>query len=419
MYLLVAGFRYKNAPLEIRELLSFKAQDLPDALKKLLLYPSIKEAVILSTCNRTEIYTVVEDTEVASGSIIRFLADYHNLDISEIRKYMFTLMHEDTVRQIYKVTAGLDSMVLGECQITHQVKEAFAVAQDIKSIDVVLDRLFKSALSTNKKIRSQTSIGTLVTNISSAAIELVRKHLGNISDKQITIMGTGEMASLALEYLVSKYDHNHITIVNRSSSPIKAGCNNNNFPIMPIDKLKEILNTTDILFVCTAAPHYVVNKSYIPISKEITIVDIAVPRNVDPDIADLSNVRLFNIDDIQNLIDKEARMSEEMLVVAENIIVEETEKFLNWMMTLDIVPTLKMVRDRIESIRQIKLEKFKTKTCPYSQERCLIIEELSKQIVSTILHDPTVRIKCNQGHDELFQTAKLLGDLFNINDSKY
>jgi len=221
MYLLVSGFRYKNAPLEVRERFSFSKKNLSEALKKLLLYPSIKEAVILSTCNRTEIYVLVEDTEVGTGSIVRFLSDYHNLSISEIRKYMFTLMHEDTVRQIYKVTSGIDSMILGETQITNQVKEAFKIAKEAQSADKILIRLFTSALATSKKIRTSIILRSLISDIPSGAIELAREQVGEFKDKNIAIIGAGNMASLALKCLIAKYNHDNIVLLNRSAKSIR------------------------------------------------------------------------------------------------------------------------------------------------------------------------------------------------------
>lgn len=417
MYLLVAGYRYKNAPLEIRERFSFKPEDLPVALNKILEYPSIKEAVILSTCNRTEIYTLVENTEVATGSIVRFLSDFHNLDVSDIRKYMFTLMHEDTIRQIFKVTSGLDSMILGENEITHQVKEAFSLAQNSESAGVILDKLFKAALSTNKRVRTQTNITSIVDNISSGAIELVRESLNDITDKHITILGAGQMASLALKYLVAKYDHKNITVLNRSQKPLESIYDHYHIPVGHITELKNTLANSDILFVCTSAPHSIVKKDHIPDITPLIIVDISVPRNVDPEVANLNNVTLFNIDDIQALVNKYVTTKNQMIAKAEDIIKEETEKFDNWMMHQNIVPTLKGIRDKIENIRKQKLEQMRDKACPYSDERCQLIENLSRQLVNTILHDPTVKIKATENHEELFKTAKLLNEMFDLKEN--
>lgn len=417
MYLLVSGFRYKNAPLEVRERFSFSKESLPEALNKLLKYPSIKEAIILSTCNRTEIYTLVEDTEIGTGSVVRFLSDYHNLSISEIRKYMFTLMHEDTVRQIYKVTSGIDSMILGETQITKQVKEAFNIAKKAKSIDKVLTRLFTTALFTSKKIKSSTSLGSLINDVPSGGIELAKEMVGDFSDKQITIIGAGNMASLAVKCLIAKYEYKNIILLNRSAKSIINAYTDYQLQSKGIDTLKETLLNTDILFVYTSAPHYIIKPEHIPESKELIIVDITVPRNVDPEVSNNTNVRLFNIDDIQKIIKKRSEEKNIMLAKADNIVKEETEKFMNWLLTLNIVPTITKLREKIESIRQNKVEKFRSKVCPYSNERCLIIEELSKQIVNTILHDPTVRIKSTQSHEQLYQTAVLLNEMFDLGEN--
>jgi glutamyl-tRNA reductase len=418
MHLLVAGFRYKNAPVEIREQFSFKEEALPRALKSLLTYPSIKEAVILSTCNRTEIYTLVADTEIASGSIVRFLADFHSLNLHDIRKYMFTLMHEDTVRQIYKVTAGMDSMILGENEITHQVKKAFSAAQETGTTGTVLEKLFTTAFATNKKIRTQTCITSVIDNVSSAAIELARIKLGSIEDKQVAIIGAGTMASLALKHLIAKYDHKKVVVLNRSEKPLQNLYDNYKIPTGHINKLKEVLENSDALFVCTAAPHFIVRPEHIPASKPLVIVDISVPRNVDSEVDKLPNVSLFNTDDIHDLINQSVIVKEEMLSRAEEIVKEETEKFTGWMINLDIIPTIVKIREKLDAIRQAKVDKMRQKTCPFSHQRCQLMEELSKQLVKTILHDPTVRIKATQGHEELYQTAKLLNEIFDLNHNE-
>ncbi|MEW5821040.1 MAG: glutamyl-tRNA reductase [Cyanobacteriota bacterium] len=416
MYLLVSGFRYKNAPLKIRERLSFLPEEYPLALNKLLEYPSIKEAVILSTCNRTEIYTLVDDTEIGTGSVIRFLADYHELDLSEIRKYMFTLMHEDTIRQIFKVTSGIDSMILGESQIVHQVKEAFSIAQKVKSIDLILTKLFKSSLTTSKRVRSETTLKSIITDVPSGAIELARKFSNNFETSKIAIIGAGNMAKLTIKSLIAKYEHKNIVVLNRTVKPVEVIYADFKQNTISLESIKEKLSSVDIIIVCTSASKYIIDKDHLPSNKSFTIVDIAVPRNVNPDIADLPKIKLFNIDDINSLIEKESKEKNIMLANAEKIVKEETEKFNNWMLTLDIIPTIKKVRDKIEHIRQNKLEKARLKSCPYSSERCEVLEELSKQLVNTILHDPTVRIKSTQSHEKIYQTAQLLNDMFNLDD---
>lgn len=414
MYLLVAGFRFKNTPIKIREKFAFKHQDLSVALKIILEYPSIKEAIILSTCNRTEIYVVCEDTEVASGSIVRFLADYHQLELTDIRKHMFTLMHDDTVKQIFRVTSGLDSIIIGENQIIHQVKEALAIAQQENSIGVILDKLFKASLTTSKKLRSQTNISNIVTNISSAAIELAKDQVGEIENKSITILGAGKMANLALKYLIAKYEHKNISIINRTAKKIDLCCDDHKYPVEGFDQLTEKLKSTDILIVCTSAPHIIVKKEHIPENKQLLVVDISVPRNVDTSIASIQGVTLFNTDDLQVLVDKYEPIKYELIAQANAIIKEEIDNFSGWLVTQDVIPTIKKIYEKFEDIRKERIEQLRNKKCPYSSERCLIVEELSKQIVKTILHDPTVRIKSTKDHEDIYMAAKLLGELFDL-----
>lgn len=417
MYFFVAGFRYKNAPLEVRERLSFSKDEIPAALKTLLTYPTIKEGLILSTCNRTEIYAFVEDTEAGSGSIVRFLADYHNIELTEIRKYMYTLMHDDTAKQIFKVASGMDSMVLGETEITCQVKEAFAIAQQAGTVGPMLENLFKAALATNKMIRTQTRLNNVVDNVSSAAIEVAKKEPGALEGRQITIVGAGKMAVLALKHLIARYDHRDIVVLNRSEKPLKTINDHYKCSVGSIKNLKEVLKTTDIVFVCTAAPHVIVKKEHIPEGRSMVIVDISVPRNVDADVADLSGIKLFNTDDLKQLIDSEAERKEEELNKAEKIVNEEQQKFNSWVAQQDVMPIIKKLRQKVEYIRKEKVDSVRKSDCPYSEERCIVIENLTTQIVNAILHDPTVRIKSTKNHEEMYQTAKMLHDMFNLGEN--
>jgi glutamyl-tRNA reductase len=414
MYLLVAGFRYKNAPVRVREQFSINTENMPLALQSFIRYPSIRETIILSTCNRTEFYMLVDDTEVASGSIVRFLADYHNLEVSEIRKYMFTLMHDDTIRQIFKVTSGIDSMVVGETEITYQVKEAFNIAHKAQTTGPILDKLFNAALATNKKVRTLTNITSIVDNVSSAAIELAKNSTGDLKNKKIAVVGAGKMATLALKHLVAKYNHRDIIVLNRSEKPLEYIYDRYKFPVASFRKLKETLATIDILFVATAAPHVIIKPEQIPQNKKLTIIDISVPRNVDNSVGNMPGITLYNTDDIHKFLHDQADTRNEMISQAEKIIKEEAENFSQWLIQRDIVPTMVKLRDKIEMLRQEKIDKMRSKVCPFSEQKCMLMEELSRQLVNTILHDPTVRIKSTREHQEIYQTARLLNDLFNL-----
>lgn len=415
MYLLVSGIRYKNAPIEVRERLTFSNKELPAALKLLLTYPAIKEAVILNTCNRTEIYVVTDRTDVAVSSVLRFFSDYHQLDVAEIRKYLFSLMHEDTIRHIYRVAAGIDSMIVGEHQIVNQVKESFALAQASNTIDLVLEKLFKSALSVSKKVRTDTNIQTSIVDIPSGAIELVRSHYDNIKNKSIIILGSGEMALLTAEILKQKYECKNITLLCRDIDKVKAV----DIEVLSIDNLKEALNTNEIVFVCTSAPHYIVTEPCISNNKSVVIVDISIPRNVNPEIANIDNVILYNTDDIQRVIDDASKEEEKQLAIADYIINEEANKFKHWMTNLDIIPTLKMIRSKIEDIRLDKLEKARAEKCPFSKEKCLMIDKLTKQLVNTILHNPTVKITSNKTKEEINHITNLLREMFDLDSDSY
>lgn len=415
MYLLVSGIRYKNAPIDVRERLAFTNKELSTALKDLLEYPAIDEAVILNTCNRTEIYVVTDKTDVAVSSILRFLSEYHKLDISEIRKYMFSLMHEDTIRHIFRVTSGIDSMVVGECQIVSQVKESFALAQASNTVDLVLERLFKSALYVSKKVRTDTALQTFITDIPTGAIELIKSSCNDITNKSIAVVGSGEMALLTVDILKHKHDCLDITLLCRDLDSV-------NLPdtqITSIANLKDILKKVELVFVCTSAPHYIITKDCISSNNPLIIIDISVPRNVDPELTELNSITLFNSDDIQRVMDDSSQENDKQLAIADYIINQEALKFKHWMTNLDIIPTLKKIRNKIEDIRLEKLQKLRSESCPFSKEKCLMIDKLTKQLVNTIMHNPTVKITSNKTKEEIQIITNLLKEMFNLENDSY
>ncbi|MGD9579952.1 MAG: glutamyl-tRNA reductase [Vampirovibrionia bacterium] len=415
MYLLVTGVRYKNAPIDVRERLSFSHKILPEALNKLKQYPSINEVVILNTCNRTEIYVVTDKTDIAMSSIYRFLADFHNVDISKVRKYMFSLMHNDTIRHLFNVASGLDSMIIGEHQIVNQVKECFSIAQSANSVDLILERLFKSALYVSKKVRTDTNIQSSIHDIPSGAVELARRYFSNLSELPVAVIGSGEMANLTVDILHKKFDCKQVTCLCRDTSKI---CSNK-VDLDSIVNLENVLNKVELVFVCTSAPHFIITRDNIVSDNPLFIVDISVPRNVEPSVAYMDSIQLFNTDDIQTILDEYSSEKEKQMLIADYIIDQESKRFANWMNNLDLIPTLKKIRYKIEDIRKDKLNKLRSDNCPFSKEKCLMVDTITKQLVNTILHNPTVNITSNKTKEEVSYITNLLREMFDLDSEMY
>ncbi|MCX8034102.1 MAG: glutamyl-tRNA reductase [Thermodesulfovibrio sp.] len=427
MSLIVVGVNHKTAPVDIRERLAFNSNELiKEGLRYLINKPAINEALIFSTCNRVEIYAyhsvsgnaekTIEGEKNIEEIIIDFLSDFHRIDRREFENYLYIYRDKEAVEHLFKVTSSLDSMIVGEPQITGQVKEAYEIALSERATSLILNHLMNRAFFTAKRVRNETRIGENPVSVSYAAVGLIKKVFDELSKKSVLLVGAGEMAELAIRHLIGS-GVNNIYVTNRTYERAKELSKEFNGKAVSFENLKEQLTKVDIVICSTGAPHYVINEKMIREvmlsrkHKPIFLIDISVPRNIDPACNNLDNVYLYNIDDLQDVVDSNILERRKEAEKALGIVCEETEKFFQWLNSLDSVPVIVSIRNKAEMIRQEELEKFKSKFKDLPPEILNSIDYLTHSIINKIMHEPTVALKNNSDIKEvlIFAVRRLFG----------
>lgn len=414
MKILIIGLNHKTANVETRERLAFNGHKLEEGIFGLKKIPEIKEVAVLSTCNRVELYTCVSNTASAAENIKNFLSGFHNVARSDFEKSLYIHTDIDAIKHIFRVSSSLDSMVVGEPQILGQLKDAFDFALSKKTTGVLLNKLMKKAISTAKRVRTETKIAENAVSISFAAVELAKKIFTDLSGKSFMLLGAGEMAELAARHLVN----NGVTDVKVANRTYERGCELAKEFNGRAVKFEEFLNElihTDIVICSTGAPTYVLLKDHMQkVMKErkhrpVFIIDISVPRNIDPEINKIDNVYLYDVDDLQDVVDTNILERKKEAEKAEKIIDEEVEKFTKWMSSLDSVPTIVALRQKAEEIKNEELEKFKNKFPEIDKEKIKAVEYLATAIINKLIHSPTVALKEDtEDRDELIAMIKKL-----------
>ncbi len=410
MSILVIGLNHKTANVDIRERLAFNGQKLEDGLLGIHALPEVQEAALLSTCNRVEIYASVCSDKAAENQIKDFLATFHGIARSDFESSLYVHAEADGIRHIFRVGASLDSMVVGEPQILGQLKDTFDYALTRKTTGFILNRLMNKAISTSKRVRTETRIAENAVSISFAAVELARKIFIDLATKAVMLLGAGEMAELAARHLVTNGVRN-IRIANRTYERCcelaQEFCG---LPV-PFDDYLNQMAHIDILICSTGAPKYVLVKEQMQrIMRErrnrpVFIIDISVPRNIDPAINDLDNVYLYHVDDLQQVVDDNMLGRKIEADKAEIIIDEEVGKFTHWLDSLDTVPLILALRQKADEIKIEELEKFRHR-CPHLDDATNeAVQYLVTAIVNKLIHNPTVTLKENAEDREMLAMA--------------
>ena len=418
MKILVAGLNHNTADVEVREKVAFDGPRLDEGLRRFRGLPGIEEAMILSTCNRVELYAHVKDTLKASESIKDFLSEFHNVNRALLDKAIYTHDDVDAIRHIFRVASSLDSMVIGEPQILGQLKEAFETALEKKTTGILLNRLMKKAISVAKKVRSETKIAENAVSISFAAVELAKKIFTDLSGKVFMLLGAGEMAELAARHLMSN-GVEEVIVANRS---FERACDLskefNGRPVKLDDFLREMIHS-DIVICSTGAPNYILMRDQMQkVMKErkqrpVFLIDISVPRNIDPRINDLDNVYLYNIDDLQGIVDTNMFERKKEAEKAEKIIEEEIEPFLKWLSSLDSVPTIVALREKAEEIKKEEFEKLMNRFPELEDRQKKAIEYMASAIINKLIHPPTKALKEDPEDKDLM--IAIIKKLYGIN----
>jgi glutamyl-tRNA reductase len=431
MHIAVVGLSHRTAPVEIRERLSIPEQTMEDSLQQLRSDDQVLEASILSTCNRLEIYTLLRHPEQGIQAVGSFLCQHSGLALDELSPHLFTYHHEEAIGHLLRVAAGLDSLVLGEGQILSQVKRMVRLGQEHQSVGPILNRLLNQAVSTGKRVRTETNLGTGAVSISSAAVELAQLKVGQsrgvdelvpLDQEQVAVVGAGRMARLLLQHLQAKGCRG-VVLLNRTVS--RAELLAADFPALPVqcrplDDLDHCLSTCSLVFTSTAADEPIITAArlgQLNRRSSLMLIDIGVPRNIAADAAGLSGVQSFDVDDLQEVVTRNQEARREIAAEAEGMLVEEARLFLEWWDGLEAVPVVNRLRRHLEDIREQELQKALSRMGPdLSARERKVVEALSKGIINKILHTPVTNIRAPQPRQQRHAAMRVLEDLFDLAD---
>jgi glutamyl-tRNA reductase len=433
MKLLLAGLDHTTAPVEIREQLAFSSTDLPLALAALTQPQAgrpapLSEAVILSTCNRVELYGVSHETSSAQ-SLVPFLADFHALAEHHFAHALFFFNGDSVARHLCATSAGLRSLVLGEAQIQGQVRQAFEFSQASGSLGPVLHRLFQHALTAGKRVRSETALGQGAASVSQAGVELARHRLGELAGRAVLLVGGGEVSELAAQNLLAN-GADSLMIINRTASRARELADRYGATAHSFDELPARLSHAAIVISSTAAPVTIIFREQVAAALEaktharsvgqsseppaMLLIDLAVPRDIAADVGDLPGAHLCTVDDLQEVVRATLGQRAIAAAIAEAMANEEAATFLAWCQTQDAVPALTRLREHAEHMRHAELERALRRLRDLSPEQRSVVEGLTRSLVNKLLHTPTCRLRDAAAQGDGQRYAALVADLFNL-----
>ncbi|MCL6610636.1 MAG: glutamyl-tRNA reductase [Peptococcaceae bacterium] len=419
MLILAVGVNHRTAPVEVREKLSFSEHHLAEWLGRLNAYPAIEGCVIISTCNRTEIYAATREMDEGLGAIWDFLSSRSGVDISEIKNCTYVHTLHDAIRHLFRVAAGLDSMVLGETQILGQVRQAYQAACGLGATNKVLNTLFQQAITVGKRVRTETGIDRNSVSISYAAVELARQTFGSLQGRVVLVIGAGKMSELTALHLVSNGVEG-IIVSNRSYDRAVAMAGKFGGKAVRFDDLFRYMDQADIVISCTAASHCVVRFNDVlevmkrRAGKKIMIIDIAVPRDIDPAVGGIEGVTLYDVDDLQNVVDQNLQERKRAAVAGESIIEEELDQIMKWLGTQFVVPTIASLKELGERIKQKELRRALNRLGEISDHDRKVVGSMANSIVNQLLHIPITRLKEYALSPEGHLYTEVLQNLFDL-----
>jgi len=415
------GLSHHTAPVEVREKIAFSANDVPEALVGISSIAGVKEVMLFSTCNRVEVLVVAGNECETVEEVKKFIADYNHVSVSEFENSMYVFEGEDAVRHVFRVASSLDSLVVGEPQILGQIKDAFQFSLQNKTNGIILNRLLPRAFSVAKKVRSETGIGDRAVSISYAAIELSRKIFDTLEGKKALLIGAGEMAELAVEHLIQNRIA-RIYVANRTFERGLALAKKFNGEAIGFEEISDVLNEVDVIISSTGSPDFVITRGQMKEvmkarrNRPIFFIDIAVPRDIDPQINQIPNVYVYDIDDLKSAIDKNIQDRRKEAVKGERIVDEAVIHFREWREGLEITPTLIALRKKMDIIAHAEIERTLKSLNHLAPDDRKALDRMMKSVVNKILHDPTLFLK-NEGVGENKSfVLDVIRKLFNLDN---
>jgi len=420
--IILIGANHKTASVELRECLAFSDDETVQALEKLKQKENIREVFLFSTCNRTEVL-FIPDGENNIETIKNFISEFKNIALTKFEDSLYIYKDSDAINHLFNVASSLDSMIIGEPQILGQVKAAFKTATKNNSSGVILNRLLHKTFSIAKRVRKETGIGDNAVSISYAAVELAGKIFSDLSTKSVMLIGAGEMAELAVEHLLSN-DVKEIIVANRTFENAVNLADKFNGQAVKFEEMELMLQEVDIVISSTGSTQYILTQSQIKNvmhtrkNRPLFFIDIALPRDIDPDVNKINNTYVYDIDDLQNIVNENIGKREKETIKAQRLIEEAVIKFNKWLKDLEVVPTIIAVKEKIEKITEIETEKTLSTMSHLSDKDIEAIKRMTKAIASRIMHDPIRFLKEPGAHREnsfYLNAARQIFDL-DLND---
>lgn len=421
MHILVVGLNYKTAPVEIRERLTFNPSQLPEAMKALKAKKSILENVIISTCNRTEIYAVVDQIHTGRYYIKEFLSEWFNLEKEEFTPFLFIYEQDGAIDHLFNVACGLNSMILGETQILGQVRSSFLQAQEENTTGTIFNQLFKQAVTLAKRAHSETDIGANAVSVSYAAVELAKKIFGSLENKHVLILGAGKMGELAIQNLHAN-GASKVTVINRTFEKAQDLASRYEGNAKTLKELQCALIEADILISSTGAKDFVVTKEMMVYvqklrkGKPLFMVDIAVPRDLDPKLAELDSVFLYDIDDLEGIVEANLQERKKAASLIQLMIEKEIVEFKQWVNMLGVVPVISALREKALAIQAETMISIERKMPNLSDRDKKVLNKHTKSIINQLLKDPILQAKELAGSKDADKSLELFVKIFNIEE---
>ena len=406
-------------PLNLFESFAVPADNLPKTLVDVKSRRHVSEAVVLSTCNRTEIYVFAEKFHGAYQDVRDFLSDLSDLPAEDFNDYLYVHYEDEAIRHLFSVTCGLDSAVVGENEIQHQVKVAWKKAQEENTCGPIINAAFRRALEVGKRVRTQTGLSKNTPSIARAVVDMAAEHLNGLQAKKVLLLGAGEMAE-GMATSLYENEIGEIIFANRNLDNARKLASTSGSKAIAIEEIPKYLNEVDLFISSTAAPEalfnseQLLNESDRKNQKNLLIIDIAIPRDIDPSVADVTGVTLLDMDNLRDFAEPSRVQRETDLVIVGKVISEETNRFLDQQSARKVAPLITEFRDSAEEIRQIELKRFEARLANLSDDQRNAIESLTQGILGKILHDPTVSLNEAAGSPRGERLADALRELFNL-----
>lgn len=409
MTIVALGINHKTASVELRERVAFSPEQINDALNQLCHQNGVNEAVVVSTCNRTELYCILENQQ--PQVLIDWLAEFHKISEAELSQHIYQHQDFSAIQHLMRVSVGLDSLVLGEPQILGQIKQAYAKAKQAGVVNALLERLFQKCFSVAKQVRTETDIGASAVSVAYAAVNLAKHIYGNLEPTKVLLIGAGETIELVARHLYQN-GCQYMTVANRTLSRAENLATEFNAKVVPLARVPESLIEADIVISSTASTLPIIGKGMVEQAlkarryKPMLLVDIAVPRDIESQVAELNDAYLYSVDDLQEIVNQNMESRERAAAEAENIIVDKANEFVTWRNTLDSVDIIRSYRENIEQIKLELVQKAQGQL-KSGKEPEKVLNELANKLANRIIHSPTKAIKQAAEDDDIAKLAQI------------